>query len=91
VVRVCFTRSLVRHLPIPGEGWTVDGDTVAEVLSAVFADAPTLRGYILNDQGAVRHHVAVFLDGMSIRDRRRLSDAVADGSEIQVLQALSGG
>jgi hypothetical protein len=32
----------------------------------------TLRGYVLDEHGSVRHHVAVFVDGQSIVDRRAL-------------------
>ena len=39
----------------------------------------------------VRKHVAVFLNGETVRDREGLADAVAEGDEIFVLQALSGG
>jgi sulfur carrier protein ThiS len=39
----------------------------------------------------VRHHVVIFVDGTSVRDRRTLSDPVSSGSEIYVMQALSGG
>jgi molybdopterin synthase sulfur carrier subunit len=64
---------------------------VAEALAAVFADNPPLRGYILDDQGGVRKHIAIFLNGEPIIDRHRLSDPVPDGAEVHVMQALSGG
>jgi sulfur carrier protein ThiS len=57
----------------------------------VFAQYPTLRGYVLDDQQAVRQHVVVFVDGTAIRDRRMQSDVVRPKSEIFVMQALSGG
>jgi hypothetical protein len=46
---------------------------------------------VLDDQGEVRKHVAVYVDGRQISDRRRLSDPVGGTSEIWVLQAHSGG
>jgi sulfur-carrier protein len=46
---------------------------------------------VLDDQAALRRHMTIFVDGRAIRDRIRLSDAVADGSTIYVFQALSGG
>src|SRR5439155_11564230 len=55
----------------------VPGGTVGEALAAVFARSPTLRGYIVDDQGALRRHVVVFVAGEAVRDRLRLSDAVA--------------
>jgi molybdopterin synthase sulfur carrier subunit len=52
---------------------------------------PRVRAFVLDDQGAVRWHVAIFLNGQLIQDRRQLSDPVGDGDEIFVAQALSGG
>ena len=65
--------------------------TVGEVLEAVFAGFPPIRSYVLDDQGTVRRHVAVFVDGANILDRCHLTDPVPDGGDVQVLQALSGG
>jgi hypothetical protein len=46
---------------------------------------------VLDDQAALRRHMTIFVDGKAIRDRARLSDAVAASSTIYVFQALSGG
>ena len=87
--RVVFTSNLQRYVALPET--QVDGATVAQALSAVFAQAPQARDYVLDEQGHVRRHVHIYVDGKRIADRKRLSDAVAAGSEIFVLQALSGG
>jgi molybdopterin converting factor small subunit len=87
--RVLFTANLQRHVACPVS--EAVGTTVNEALSEVFAEHPTLRGYVVDEQGAVRHHVVIFVDGRPIADRQRLSDAVAPESEIYVFQALSGG
>ena len=84
-----FTPNLARHLETPTA--SVAGTTVAEALSAVFAANARLRGYILDDQGRVRRHVNVFVDGERIADRDNLTDPVTDEAEIYVMQALSGG
>lgn len=84
-----FTANLARQTRAPSS--RVGGATVREALQAVFAATPGLRGYVLDDQGAVRTHVVIFLDGAAIRDRRGLSDPVRTDSEIFVMQALSGG
>ena len=55
------------------------------------AREPRLRGYLLDDQGSLRRHVALFVDGVQVRDRRGLGDPLQDDSEIYVVQALSGG
>jgi len=84
-----FTSHLVRHRPAPKI--EAAGATLAEVLTAAFADDPLLRSYVLDEQGRLRKHVNIYLDGDLIADRLRLSDPVAAGAEIYVLQALSGG
>lgn len=89
MAKVRFTTHLIRHRPAPG--FEADGATVAEVLGLGLADDPLLRSYLLDEQGRLRKHVSIYLDGAPITDRMRLSDPVAQGSEIYVLQALSGG
>jgi sulfur-carrier protein len=78
-----------RFLPAPTTH--VEGATVAGALAAAFAMRPALRGYVLDDQGALRRHVAVYVNGKPVRDRERLADPVGPGDEIYVFQALSGG
>jgi molybdopterin synthase sulfur carrier subunit len=84
-----FTANLARQTA--SAACVVEGATVGEVLEAAFAAQPGLRGYVLDDQGALRTHVVVFLDGSTLRDRKGLSDRVTPGSEVFVMQALSGG
>ena len=86
---VSFTRALERFLPAPSTA--VEGATVSAALAAVFASQPVLRGYVLDDQGALRRHVAVYVNGRLVIDRNRLTDPVAPRDEIYVFQALSGG
>ena len=87
--RVLFTSNLQRHVACPDS--QVAGATVAQALEAVFAEAPQVRDYVLDEQGHVRKHVHIYVDGRRIADRERLTDAVTASSEICVLQALSGG
>ena len=89
VARIRFTSHLVRHRPAPMI--EAAGSTVAEVLAAGLAGDDLLRAYVLDEQGRVRKHVSIYLDGGPIADRLRLSDPVQPQSEIYVLQALSGG
>lgn len=84
-----FTANLARQTTVPT--CKVAGETVAEVLRAVFTEQPALRSYVLDDQGAVRMHVVIFVDGVAVKDRRQLTDTVQPESEIFVMQALSGG
>ena len=89
MIRVCFTENIQRHVACPPED--VRGDTVRAVLDQVFEMNPAVRGYVLDEQGILRKHMAVFIDGIQISDRITLSDPVPEGSEVYVMQALSGG
>lgn len=86
---VSFTSALQRFLSVPAT--QVEGVTVGEALAAVFASQPALRGYVLDDQGAVRRHVAVYVNGEPLRDRAQMTGPVGMHDEIYVFQALSGG
>jgi hypothetical protein len=86
---VSFTPNIQRHVNCPPS--SVQGETVRQVLDAVFEGNPRARGYVLDDQGAVRSHMVVFVDGKQVLDRQHLSDAVSPGAEVYVAQALSGG
>jgi hypothetical protein len=46
---------------------------------------------VLDDQGRLRQHVNIFIDGVMIKDRTSLSDPFRENSEIYIMQALSGG
>jgi molybdopterin converting factor small subunit len=87
--RVVFTSNLQRHVNCPET--EVAADTVRTALAQVFAAQPQARGYVLDEQGHLRKHVAVFVDGQRVRDRETLSDPVREASEIYVMQALTGG
>lgn len=89
MIEVEFAKAFRRHVECPTA--TVEGSTVRAVLDAYFAAHPNVRSYVLDDVGAVRKHVAVFVDGDLITDRSGLSDAVGPTSKLHVFQALSGG
>lgn len=86
---VSFTPNIQRHVSCPPA--EVEGETVRSALEAVFRENPRARAYVLDEQGAVRPHMVVFVDGHQVRDRQRLTDPVTPEAEIYVAQALSGG
>lgn len=92
MVTVHLTRHLFSFFPdLEGKEIAVEASTVGEVVRALEGLAPGIGFYICDERGRLRTHVNVFVDKQMIRDRRGLSDAVAAGAEIHVLQALSGG
>ncbi len=86
---VTFTTTLKRHVDCPAE--RVDGATARDVLEAYFVQFPKVRSYVLDETGAVRRHVVVFVGGRQLVDVVTLSDTVEPTAEVYVMQALSGG
>jgi hypothetical protein len=94
---VVLAPSLSRWLtpnPTTGAGertFTVPGATVREVLEALFALFPQIRGYVTDEHSALRHHVVCFVNGVAVQDKAALSEPVPVDGEVHVFQALSGG
>jgi hypothetical protein len=89
VASLHFTQNLTRHTDCPSA--RIAATTVAELFARYFETWPGVRDYVLDNQGEVRHHVKVLVDGTNIRDRRKLTDNLSPDSEVYVFQALSGG
>ena len=69
----------------------VEGETVAEVLDALFERFGELRDRISDDGGSLRRFVNVFVGGEDIRFLDGLDTPVEDGSELTILPAVAGG
>ncbi|MBM7059647.1 MoaD/ThiS family protein [Pseudomonas sp. UL073] len=87
--RLVFAPAIQRHVAVPDQ--EIEAPTVRAALEQVFDEKPELRGYLLDDQGQLRRHIAVFVDGVAVRDRLLLSDRLAPSADVYVVQALSGG
>jgi molybdopterin converting factor small subunit len=87
---VNFTYALKRFFPDLKEV-NVAGKTIREVVDQTESLYPGIRNYILDDQGRLREHVNIFLNGELIKDKMQQSDAVDASDEVYIMQALSGG
>jgi molybdopterin converting factor small subunit len=65
----------------------VRGATVIEVIATLERDVPELRGYLMDEQGKIRRHVNVFVDG----EPSEPSDDVSESAQIDIIQAITGG
>jgi molybdopterin converting factor small subunit len=65
----------------------IRGATVGELLRELERAHPAMSGWVLDERGRIRRHINVFVNG----ERRAEDAAVADGDEIDVLPAISGG
>lgn len=65
----------------------LDGATVAEVLRALEHEHPDVKGWILDEHGAIREHINVFVN----KEYGREDTAVVESDRLHVLPAISGG
>jgi len=89
MAEVHFTSHL-RNL-VPDGPLSASGATVGEALTNLFAAQPHVRGYVLDDRGALRQHVCIFADGERLSRDGALSRSIGPDSKLYIMQALSGG
>ena len=97
-VNVVVARALERHaggrrrlaIAVGTDGERGDV-SVEAVLDALLAEHPALRDRVFDEQGAVRPHVNLFVNGESVRFTGGLKTPVEDGAEVAILPAVSGG
>jgi molybdopterin converting factor small subunit len=65
--------------------------TVGGVLRALFAVHPALRDRLVGETGQLREHVNLFVGNESVRYTGGFDTPVADGAELTILPAVSGG
>jgi molybdopterin converting factor small subunit len=65
----------------------IEGRTVAELLRELEREHPEVGGWILDERGAIRRHINVFVNGDQASEDR----PVGADDRIEVLPAISGG
>jgi sulfur-carrier protein len=68
-----------------------DGADVATLLDAIGAGWPAIERRIRDETGTLRRHVNVFVGEANIRDGAGQGEPLADGAQIHVIPAVSGG
>ena len=71
----------------------IDGSpaTVAETLTKLWKEYPGLQDRIVDEQGAVRQHINIFVGDEAIRFVDGLSTKVPANAEVLIVPAVSGG
>jgi molybdopterin converting factor small subunit len=65
----------------------VEADTAAAAVRALEAAYPELKGWVVDEQGAVRRHVRLFLRGGAVP----LEAALGPEDELHIVASISGG
>ena len=69
----------------------VDAKTVADALAKIGGDYPLIMERIVDQRGAIRPYVNVFVGATSIRDSDGMATAVSEGDIIAIIPAVAGG
>jgi molybdopterin converting factor small subunit len=67
------------------------GSTLRDALEGLFAGYPGIRDRILTERSEIRQHVNVFVEKREARTIDGLATPLADGMEISIIPAISGG
>lgn len=92
MITITFATAFRRHVDCPDE--TVEpaaATMLRDVLATYFERHPTVRTYVVDDVGALRRHVTVFVGNDQVPHRDAMDAPVADGTTVHLFQALSGG
>lgn len=65
--------------------------TVREALNELWGLHVGLRDRVVTEQGQLRQHVNIFLDGENVRRKELLDTPVSGNGEITILPSVSGG
>ena len=68
-----------------------DGATLHGVIDALEADHPGIRARILDDAGALRRFVNIYVGDEDVRFAQGLDTPIPAGSQISVIPAVAGG
>jgi len=66
-------------------------DTLAAVIEALEVAAPGIRARVLDDTGALRRFVNIYVDDDDVRFTDGLATPTPDGAKISVIPAVAGG
>jgi sulfur-carrier protein len=68
-----------------------DGETLAEVLDDLDRNHSGIKGRILDESGALRRFVNVYVGNDDVRFLQNLDTPTPDGTQISVIPAVAGG
>lgn len=90
MANISFTSALKRFYPTL-EPMEIKGDSIAEILALLEKTHAGLTDFLIDEQGALRQHINIFIGEKMLTDRDKLTDRVEERDEILIFQALSGG
>lgn len=68
-----------------------EGSTLSEVLDSLEDNHPGIRSRVLDDAGALRRFVNIYVGDDDVRFIGGLDATVADGAKVSIIPAVAGG
>jgi molybdopterin converting factor small subunit len=70
---------------------SADGGTLAAVLDSLEQRYPGIKGRIVDEQGAIRRFVNVYVGNDDVRFLEALDTTTPEGAQVSVIPAVAGG
>lgn len=70
---------------------TADGETLSQLIDSLESAHPGIKARVLDDEGALRRFVNVYVGDDDVRFIGGLDAKIADGSQVSIIPAVAGG
>ena len=70
---------------------TADGSTLREVIDSLEANFPGIKARVVDDQGALRRFVNIYVAEEDVRFAQGLDTPTPDGAQVSIIPAVAGG
>jgi molybdopterin synthase sulfur carrier subunit len=70
---------------------SAEGSTLSEVLDSLDGSYPGIKGRVLDESGALRRFVNVYVDDDDVRFAEGLQTTIKDGGQVSIIPAVAGG
>ena len=81
------------HILVELTEGTVEGprSPLTAVLDQLRREVPALERRVRDEQGQVRGHVNIYVDGVDVRELAGVGTVIVPGATVQIIAAVSGG
>ena len=71
--------------------FSASGSTVAELLEDILARYPGLKSHLFDENGELRRHFNIFVNGVHIRDMEGLNTSLREDDQVILMASAAGG
>ena len=68
-----------------------EGSTVASIIESIESQFPGIKSRLLDETGALRRFVNIYVNGEDVRFLQGLGTAVNENDELSIVPAIAGG